>query len=170
MSSTRATRRRGPLTALEGDDPAVAIGDVTARHVRLTPAGLAPWLGNSPAGFVPWVAVRAITVEPPTTRWPHPAIGDSVGPLLDGLLGGGVSMVEPGETPTFPVRVRTEADDLEWRVTQHYLSGYLRREARATTELVAFLADRAEARVLLGRPADLLDRVSALLRSRPPVE
>ncbi|WP_347977058.1 hypothetical protein [Microbacterium sp. ProA8] len=167
-ATTRVTRRRGPLTALEGVEPALAIGDAAARHVRLTPDGLAPWLGESPAGFVPWGEVRLLVVEPPTTWWPHPVIGDSVGPLLEGLLSGGGSFVEGTETPTFPVRVATDGGGTEWGVTQHYLSGYRRAEARATTRLAEYLTDRPEARLLLARPAELLDRIATLIRVRPP--
>ncbi|MEV5069871.1 hypothetical protein MRBLMI12_001453 [Microbacterium sp. LMI12-1-1.1] len=168
-ATTRVTRRRGPLTALEGPEAALAIGDAAARHVRLTPGGLAPWLGDSPGGFMPWDAVRLLTVQPPTTLWPHPAIGDSVGPLLEGLLSGGGSFVEGAETPTFPVRVGTAGADIEWGVTQHYLSGYRRAEARATTRLAEYLTDRPEARVLLARPAELLDRIATLVRVRRPL-
>jgi hypothetical protein len=168
-ATTRITRRRGPLTALEGTEPALAIGDAAARHVRLTPDGLAPWLGESPAGFVPWREVRLLVVEPPTTWWPHPMIGDSVGPLLEGLLSGGGSFVEGTETPTFPVRVATDGGGTEWGVTQHYLSGYRRAEARATTRLAEYLTDRPEARLLLARPAELLDRIATLIRVRPPI-
>ena len=168
-AAMRVTRRRGPLTALEGAEPALAIGDAAARHVRLTPDGLALWLGDSPAGFIPWRDVRLLVVEPPTTRWPHPMIGDAVGPLLEGLLSGGGSFVEGTETPTFAVRVTTDGDVIQWGVTQHHLSGYRRAEARATTRLAEYLIDRPDARVLLARPAELLDRIATLVRVRPPI-
>jgi hypothetical protein len=169
MQATRATRRRGPLTALDGAAPALAIGDTAVRHVRLTQDGLSVWLGDATGDFVPWTSVQAVVVEPPTTWWPHPAVGDSVGPILEGLLGGGTSETLE-TTPTFPVRVAAEGRDiLEWRVTQHYLSGYRPRDARATTRLVDYLLDRPDSRVLLSRPTELLDRVAALIRVRPRI-
>jgi len=169
MPSARVTRRQGPLTALEGEESALAIGDVAARHVRLTPEGLTAFLADSSAAYVPWAQVRALVVEPPTTWWPYPALGDSIAPLLEGLLGGGASFAEPTETPTFPVRITTDSGDIEWGVTPHHLSGYRRADARATTRLAEYLVDRPEARVLLSRPAELLDRISALVRVRPPI-
>lgn len=155
------------MTALEGEAPALAIGDTAVRHIRLTSDGLTLWLGERTGPFIPWEGVRAVILEPQTTRWLHPAIADSVGPLLDGLLGGGLTE-QPEAAPTFPVRVAANDGGVEvWNVTQHYLSGYRPREVRATAALLEYLVARAEARVLLGRPAELLDRVSALVRVRP---
>lgn len=169
MHTARVARRQGPLTALEGDEPALAIGDVAVRSVRLTTEGIARYLGDARAESVPWTRVRALSVQPPRTWWPHPAIGDSIGPILEGLLGGGLG--EPGETPTFPVVVETtDGDRLEWRATQHYLSGYRRSDARAATRLAEYLVERADARVLLARPAELIDRIAALVRRRPIIE
>ncbi|GAA5196243.1 hypothetical protein [Microbacterium jejuense] len=171
MPTTRATRRLGLLTALEGEAPALAIGDAAARHVRLTTAGLAPHLADSPAGFVPWTRVRALTVDAPTTWWPHPAIGDSIGPVLEGLLGGGGGVLDANETPTFAVGVTTDdGESVEWRATQHYLSGYRRGDARAALRLGEYLVAHPESRVLLARPAELLDRVSALVRRGPIIQ
>jgi len=168
MPTARAARRQGPLTALEGAEPALAIGDVAVRHVRLTPDGLAPYLADAHGGFVPWSAVRTLAVEPPSTWWPSPALGDSIGPLLEGVLGGGFSDME--QTPTFPVGIVTTAGDrLEWHATQHYLSGYRRSDARAATRLAEYLVAHPEARVLLGRPTELLERISLLLRGRPRI-
>ena len=169
MQSARATRRRGPLTAIEGATPALAIGDAAVRHVRLTPDGVGLWLGETARELVPWSGVEAIVVEPPTTWWPHPAVGDSVGPILEGLLGGGAAETLE-TTPTFPVRIAAVGRDIqEWPITQHYLSGYRPRDARATTRLVDYLVEQPEARVLLARPAELLERVSALVRARPRI-
>ncbi|MFC8680430.1 hypothetical protein ACFT30_02840 [Microbacterium ureisolvens] len=167
MATVRATRRRGPMTALEGDAPALAIGDTAVRHIRLTADGLTLWLGDRTGPLIPWDGVRAVTLEPQTTRWVHPVIADSVGPLLDGLLGGGLTD-KPESAPTFPVRIAANDGGLVvWDVTQHYLSGYRPREVRATQGLLEYLVARTEARVLLGRPTELLDRISALVRVRP---
>jgi len=170
MTTTRATRRLGLLTALEGDAASLAVGDAAARHVRLTTAGLAPHLAEAPTGFVPWTRVRSLAIEAPTTWWPYPALGDSIGPILEGLLGGG-SMLDASETPTFAVRLTTEdGDRVEWRATQHYLSGYRRGDARAALRLGEYLVARPESRLLLARPAELLDRVSTLVRRGPIAE
>ncbi|MDW4572149.1 hypothetical protein R8Z57_05075 [Microbacterium sp. M3] len=167
MPTVRATRRRGPMTALEGDAPALAIGDTAVRHVRLTPDGLTRWLGDRHGEIVRWDGVRAVTLEPSTTRWLHPAMVDWAGPMLEGLLGGGLTD-HPEAAPTFPVRIAgNDGAVVEWNVTQHYLSGYRPREVRATASLLEYLVARAEARVLLNRPAELLDRISALVRTRP---
>ena len=169
MPPTRATRRRGPLTALEGAEPAVAIGDAAARHVRLTPEGLARHVGEPQYQFVPWAQVHAVTVEPPATWWPYPALADTAAALLGGAIGG-VELGEAGETPTFAVVIMTiDGERLEWRATQHYLSGYRRADAQATTRLVEYLTARGEARLLLARPAELLDRIAALTRSGPRI-
>jgi hypothetical protein len=170
MPTTRATRRLGVLTALEGEAPAVAVGDAAVRHVRLTVEGLAPHLADAPTGFVPWGQVRNLSIEAPTTWWPYPALGDSIGPILEGLLGGG-SMPDAAGTPTFAVRLTSaEGDRVEWRATQHYLSGYRRGDARAALRLGEYLVARPESRVLLSRPAELLDRVSTLVRRGPIAE
>lgn len=168
MHTARATRRQGPLTALEGSAPALAIGDVAVRNLRLTTDGIARHLGDAQAAFMPWTRVRSVIVQPPTTRWPHPAIGDSIGPILEGLLGGGV-LTEGERTPTFPVVIETiDGDRIEWAATQHYLSGYRRADARAATRLAEYLVAHPDARVLLAQPAELLDRIALLLR-RPPI-
>lgn len=167
MPTTRATRRRGPLTALEGAEPAVAIGDTTARHVRLTPDGLARHIGESRSQFVSWAQVHSLTVAPPSTWWPYPAISDMAAALLGGVAGG-LEVGEAAETPTFLVVMTTlDGQRQEWRATQHYLSGYRRGDAQATSRLVEYLAARGEARVLLARPADLIDRISAVTRIGP---
>lgn len=169
MDSARVTRRRGPLSALYGEEASLAIGDATARHVRLTVAGIGLWLDSVPRDFVAWTDVRGLAVAPPITRWPHPAIGDSIGPVLDGLIGGGGSIVEPVETPTFPVRVLLGDSEVEWSVTQHHLSGYRRGDAQAAVRLIEYIDARPDARVLLSQPSELLDRVAAILRARPPI-
>lgn len=163
-------RRQGPLSALGGALPALAIGDAEVRHVRLRPDGLTLHLGDSPGGFVPWADIREIAVDPPTTWWPHPAVGDTFWPAVEGLLGGGAATDSIPETPTFPVRITTSGFDVvEWPVTTHYLSGYRRRDAKATVRLVEYLVGRPEARVLLAQPTELLDRISSILRTVPPV-
>jgi hypothetical protein len=169
MPTTRATRRRGPLTALEGAEPAVAIGDAAARHVRLTPDGLARHIGDSPSQFVPWSQVHAVTVTPPASWWPYPVISDMAAALLGGVAGG-LEAGEAAETPTFLVVITTIAGDrLDWRATQHYLSGYRRGDAQATTRLLEYLSARGEARLLLARPAELIDRIAALTRIGPQI-
>lgn len=198
----RALRRVGLLSAVpesDGVDAAVAIGDVAARHVRLTPAGITPYLADAPAGFVPWNEVAGVDVEPPVTWWPHPVLGDTIPAMLEGLFGGGA--VEAVETPSFPVRVavregaartdalpegagrtdalpegagRTDAapggparagNVLEWRAASHHLSGYRRRDAALARKLLAHLTARADARILLARPSEMLGRLAEILRA-----
>ena len=167
MPTTRATRRRGPLTALEGDEPAVAIGDALARHVRLTPEGLSRYIGDSRSTFVPWTQVHTVTVAPPASWWPYPVVSDMAAALLGGVAGG-LEVGDAAETPAFLVVITTlDGERLEWRATQHHLSGYRRGDAQATTRLVEYLTARGEARLLLARPAELLDRISALTRIGP---
>jgi|GEM_PF-2291488 len=169
MPTTRVTRRRGPLTALEGTEPAVAVGDASARHVRLTPEGLARHVGEPRSQFVPWARVHTVTVTPPASWWPYPAISDLAAALLGGVAGG-LEVGEAAETPTFTVTITTtDGERLEWRATQHYLSGYRRPDAQATTRLMEYLAARGEARMLLARPAELIDRISALTRIGPQI-
>ncbi len=169
MPTTRATRRRGPLTALEGAEPAVAIGDAAARHVRLSPEGIARHVGETRSAFVSWAQVESVRAQPPATWWPYPAISDMAASLLGGLAGG-LDLGEENETPTFVVAITTiDGDRLEWRATQHYLSGYRRGDAQATTRLVEYLGARGEARLLLARPRELVDRISALTRGGPRI-
>ncbi|GLJ95213.1 hypothetical protein GCM10017591_12750 [Microbacterium dextranolyticum] len=158
-----AVRRVGVLTALadEGDGAAVALGDVAAHHVRLRSDGLVPAFGAAPSGFVPWRQVRELDADIPATWVPAPAVMDVVGPLLEGVFGGSGSIAE---TPTFPVRI--VADDgarLEWRATPHYLSGYRRRDAAVAARLLAHLVARADARILLSRPHEMLGRLAQIL-------
>lgn len=162
---TSVARRVGVLTALDDTDgPALALGDAAARHVRLRPDGLQPALGDAPAGFVPWGQVRAVVADVPATWWPHPAVGDTLVPLIEGIFGG--SSGEISETPTFPVRVTTDDGAVvEWRATPHYLSGYRRRDAALARRLVDHLVAAPEARVQLARPDDLLARLGEILRA-----
>lgn len=169
MPTTRATRRRGPLTALEGAEAAVAIGDTAARHVRLSAEGIARHIAKTRSAFVPWAQVRSVTTDPPATWWPYPALSDMVASLLGGVAGG-LDVGESQETPSFVVAIATEdGDRLEWRATLHYLSGYRRRDAQATTRLLEYLSTHADARLLLARPAELVDRISALTRIGPKI-
>lgn len=160
------TRREGLLTALEGDLPALAIGDTAVRHIRLEAHGVTYALGDSPTSFTPWADVRRIVIEPSTTWFPNPAIADSVMPVLEGLLGGGGGVEE---APTFPVRITSAGGEKrEWRVTSHYIAGYRRRDAQAATRFVDYLVEHPHARVLLANPAELLDRFAAIARAAPP--
>lgn len=163
---TSVARRVGVLTALDDTDgPALALGDAAARHVRLRPDGLQPALGDAPAGFVPWSQVRVVVADVPTTWWPHPALGDTLVPLIEGIFGG--SSGDIAETPTFPVRVTTDdGAELQWRATPHYLSGYRRRDAALAGRLIDHLVAAPDARVLLARPDDMLSRLGEILRSR----
>lgn len=160
-----SSRRVGVLTALDDEHgPAIALGDVAARHVRLRPDGLQPALGGAPSGFVPWAEVSTIAAEVPTTWWPHPALGDTVAPILEGIFGVSGDIAE---TPTFPVRVTTtDGARLDWVATPHYLSGYRRRDGAMASRFVEHLAARSDARVLLARPDDLLARLGEILRQR----
>ncbi|WP_315552078.1 hypothetical protein [Microbacterium aurum] len=167
MPSAAVTRRVGPLAAVEGERPALAVGDVDVHHVRLSVAGLTPHLAEAPSGFVPWGDVHEIRLDVPTTWWPHPALGDSVGPVIEGLFGG--AAIEVTETPTFPVHVRTaDGAQLEWSATTHYLSGYRRKDAAMSARLVDHLVAHPEARGLLAQPVALLDRLAHVLRQPPP--
>lgn len=170
MDSATISRRQGPLSALEGTAPALAVGDVAVRHVRLDPTGISLHFADSPGGFVPWSDTREIALGLPTTLWPHPAIGDTVWPTIEGLLSGGAATESLSETPTFPFRITTaQSDVVEWALTPHYLSGYRRRDARAATRLVEYLVAHPDARVLLAQPVALLERITALLRTVPPI-
>jgi len=167
MPSAAVTRRVGPLAAVEGEQPALAVGDVDVHHVRLSVAGLTPHLAEAPAGFVPWADVREIRLEVPTTWWPHPALGDTVVPMIEGLLGG--SDMTVAETPTFPVHVRTaDGAQLEWPATTHYLSGYRRKDAAMSARLLDHLVAHPGTRVLLAQPVALLDRLAHVPRQPPP--
>lgn len=165
MDSDGATRREGPLTAIEGMTPALAIGDVAAFHVRLSLTDVSRYLGNAMQSSMRWSTVATLAADIPTTRWLHPMVGDTVMPILEGLLGGG----DLREVETFPLRITTtEGAAIEWRVSPHYVSGYLRSDVHTTGELLDYLVATPEARILLGRPTTLLDRVSAILRAAPP--
>lgn len=159
-------RRHGPLTALEGGRPALALGDVAARHARLSAHGVARHLGESAVAEVPWSDVIAVEAVLTTTRWPHPAIPDVVIPVIIGLLGDGGSASEAS-----PLRLdlATTGGGESWTLESHYVSGYRRADARATTRLLEHLTAVPESRVLLANPGELLDRISTLLRPRRPI-
>lgn len=167
MESAGANRREGLLTAVEGDLPALAVGDAAARHVRLEAHGITYVLHGSPSAFIPWADVRRIVVEPQTTWFPNPGLADSVMPVIEGLLGGIDAAGE--ETPTFPVRITSATGETrEWRATTHYLAGYRKRDAQAAARLIDYLVERPAARVLLGSPVELLDRFAVIARTPPP--
>lgn len=172
MSQTEIARRRGPLTALVGAAPALGLGDVAARHVRFTATGAETRVGAAERGLIPWQEVRTVVFDPPTTWWPHPAIGDAVVPLVGGLLGETTSPLlgadgTAQETPTFAVRIATHGGDREWQATLHHLSGYRRKDVAVARSLVEYLVTHPEARVLLAHPAELLDRVDSLVKGPP---
>lgn len=161
MVSSASAPRLGPLAAAPGDEPALALGDVAVHHLRFTPDGVVPHLADAPAGFVPWADIREITLDIPTTWWPDPRLGDTVVPLVVGLLGGGID--EASAPPTFAARVGfVEGGDLDYRVTPHYLSGYRKKDAGVAARVVRLLVDRPEVRVLLADPTALLDRLARL--------
>lgn len=163
MPPTRALRREGLLTALDADEPGLAIGDAAVRHVRLTTRGATAFLGDDPGAFAPWSQIRAIVIDPPTTWAPNPALVDSIGPVIEGLFGGIAGPVE--ETPTFEVRIDgPHGEAREWRATLHYLSGYRKKDARFASRLLDTLVDRPETRALLGHPAELLERLGKVVR------
>lgn len=161
---TRPRRRTGALSAVGGTEPALALGDVAARHVRMTVTGVQPFLGDAPSGFVPWAQVRSIEFAPPTTGWISPVVVDTVAPLLVGIFGGGAA-ADVEETPVFTVRVVGADDAWEWPATLHHLSGYRRRDADTARRVIDRLVDSADARALLRRPTDLLERIARAGRS-----
>lgn len=160
------SRRHRPLTAVEGAQPALALGDVAARHARLTVDGVVRHVGESAVAEVPWSDVIALEAVLTTTRWPHPAIPDVAIPVLIGLLGDGGSA---SEAAPLRLELATAAGGESWTLESHYVSGYRRADARATTRLLEHLVAVPESRVLLARPGDLLDRISSLLRPRRPI-
>lgn len=141
------------------------------RHVRLTIGGLAPHLAAAPSGFVPWGEVRSIELDPPTTWWPSPVLGDAIGPLVEGLLGGGTMVGADGsvaETPTFAVRLTTsEGTAYDWPATVHHLSGYRKKDADLAVRAVDHFITHPASRALLARPAELIDRLGEMQRGRP---
>lgn len=162
MPAPVAVRQEGPLVALDAEEPALALGDAAARHVRLSARGLTAFRGGVPGAFVPWRQVRALSSEIPTTRWPNPAVADWIVPVVEGFLGG---VGEVAETPTFPVHIVTTQGDMhEWPATVHYLAGYRRRDAAAANRLIDHLLAQPPSRALLAHPADLLDRLGRVLR------
>lgn len=159
------SHRVGPLTAIAGSDPALAVGDPAVRHVRLTPRGIAPYLADAPSGFVPWAEIDELQLRVPTTWFPSPALADSIGPLLNGLLTGFLvgAAEHPTETPTFDVHITTtDGGLLEWPVTPHYIAGYRRADAATATRLSEHLVTHPEARILLAQPVALLERLDAI--------
>ncbi|MET0297445.1 MAG: hypothetical protein ABW024_08590 [Microbacterium sp.] len=157
------TSRHGPLTALAGATPALAIGDVDMRHLRLTPAGVAWHRAETRRVFAPWTDVVRLTVDPPKTWWPNPVVGDWVVPTVEGMLGGGGEVREP--EPYFAHVVLAGADEELWEIDRHHISGYRRQDALATGRLVEHFAATPGSRALLAQPDAVIARISAILRS-----
>lgn len=157
------TSRHGPLTALEGTAPALAVGDVLVRHLRLTPAGVAWHAGDVRREFVPWVDVDRLSVDVPKTWMPHPLVSDWTRSIIETALGGGADYhhVEP-----YFARVAIRGGDEElWEVDRHYVSGYRRRDARAAARLVDHLGTEPSSRALLAQPSEIIARISTVLRA-----
>lgn len=166
MALSASAGRLGPLSVVDGAEPALALGDVAVRHLRFTPVGVIPHLAAAPIGFVPWTNVIGIELDIPTAWFPHPGFADTVVPLVVALLGGGPE--EPSETPTFSARLgAVEGGDLEYRITPHYLSGYRKKDAAIAARVVNLLADRPEVRGLLADPTALLARLAYLPSDSP---
>ncbi len=162
---TSVARRVGVLTALDDTDgrpsPSGMLPRVTS---ACAPTACSPRSGTPPPASYPGGRCAPVVADVPATWWPHPAVGDTLVPLIEGIFGG--SSGEISETPTFPVRVTTDDGTVvEWRATPHYLSGYRRRDAALARRLVDHLVAAPEARVLLARPDDLLARLGEILRA-----
>jgi len=156
------TSRHGPLMSLAGATPALALGDVEMRHLRMTPAGVAWHRAETRREFALWADVARISVDPPATWWPHPLVGDWVVPMIEGVFGGGGEVREP--EPYFAhVRIG-EGDEELWEIDRHYISGYRRRDAQSTARLVDHLASTPGSRALLAHPDAVIARISAIVR------
>ncbi|RLK46673.1 hypothetical protein [Microbacterium telephonicum] len=158
--------RLGPLTAVAAAGagvPAVAIGDVAVRHVRLTTGGVELWDGTHAQEAVVWDEVVELRTDLPTTILPSPRLADSVGPVLLGILGGGY-VSEPNRAA---VTVRTRsAGDREWEIDGHHVTGYRRRDAAVAVRLAQRLVDDAPSRALLAVPDELIARIGVRIHPR----
>ncbi|MCT9819698.1 hypothetical protein N3K63_05285 [Microbacterium sp. W1N] len=143
--------------------PAVAIGDVAVRHVRLTTSGVELWQGAEPHEAVAWGEVADVELDLPTTRLPSPLLADSIGPVLLGVLGDAYT-AEPN--PVTARVVTRSAGAQEWELDGHHVTGYRRRDAELTERLVARLVAEPDARVLLAVPGELLARLGTVARPR----
>lgn len=159
------TSRHGPLTALGGATPALAVGDVDMRHLRLTPAGVAWHRAQTRRVFAPWSDVTRLSIEPPKTWWPNPVVGDWVVPVIEGVLGGGGEVREP--EPYFAHVALADAEEELWEIDRHHISGYRRSDAAATLRLVEHFSTNPQSRALLAQPEAVIARISAILRSTP---
>lgn len=155
------TSRHGPLTALGGRAPALAVGDIQLRHLRLTAAGVAWHAGERRLEFVPWIDVEGLAVDVPHTWGPHPAVSDWTRSIIETALGGGGEFREP--EPYF-ARVALGGVEELWEVDRHYLSGYRRRDARTAARLVEHLGAASSSRALLAQPDEIITRITTILR------
>jgi hypothetical protein len=167
MSSSAPTpwpgprRRLGPLTAIGGVEPALAIADVASRHVRLTAASVTRHLGETALDVVPWDDVAGLALHLPTTRWPHPLLPEHLLPILVGVLGGGAPA---SESPPLSVEIATAEGVRSWALESHYTAGYRRGDAQRAVRLLDHLTSTPSSRALLSHPLELLSRLSAIAR------
>lgn len=158
--------RLGPLTAVAAacsGIPAVAIGDVAVRHVRLTTGGVELWDGTRAQEAVVWAEVAELRPDLPTTILPSPRLADSVGPVLLGLLGDGY-VSEPSRA-AITVRTRS-AGEREWEIDGHHVTGYRKRDAELAGRLAQRLVDDAASRALLAVPDELIARIGVRIHPR----
>lgn len=143
------TSRLGPLTSLTD---ALAVGDPHARHLRLTPAGIAFFRGDDEQETFEWSEIAEIRVSAPFTLWPHPRLGDTLGAILLGYPD-----IEP-----FPVMLTlSDGSDVDDEIDGHHLRGYRRSHTRTLTRLLEHLMGSPASRSLLARPSEVLTRLAA---------
>lgn len=140
--------RLGPLVPLDG---ALGVGDVTARHLQLTPAGLAFYQGENRQEEFTWENIAAVKAAAPFTYWPHPRLGDTLGSILWGY-----PMIEE-----FPVRITlADGTEIDEEIDGHHIRGYRRAHTRILDRLIEHLMSSPASRALLTSPEAVLARIS----------
>jgi len=142
--------RRGPLTALPDG---LAVGDVEALHLLLTPDEALYRSGEDTLERLGWEALEVSDLRVPVTRWIHPWIGDLVVPLI---LAGLAWVVATPDPKAMFFEFRRPGETVRLELSSHYAVGYRRSDAQYARSLLQEIVSSREIRDQLRTPQKLL--------------
>ncbi|WP_416444409.1 hypothetical protein AB3K78_14585 [Leucobacter sp. HNU] len=142
--------RRGPFTALS---TGLAIGDVEALHLLLTPDDALYCSGENTLERLGWEALEVSDLRIPVTRWMHPWIGDLVVPLV---LAGIAWVVATPDPKAMFLEFRRQGETVRLELSSHHAVGYRRSDARYARRVFQEIVGTEELREQLRTPQKLV--------------
>lgn len=122
--------------------------------------------GEQPQLFA-WAEMSRVDLGATVSTWQYPRAAS----WLMNVLAAVMSIWSPGDPDTVIITVtRRDGTTVTAEATGYYLTGYLRAEVEAVSDLLRLAVGEPAVRPLLDQPAVVLHAVSSAVRRRAPLE